>query len=106
MANIAQMVNVLQAMILTDKERMLLTPTYHVFRMYKVHQGATRITIELTTPRYTIAAIRTYGRTSQRNIKVGQVFVFGDSILANSGLVATHTSAGAVGFGAGGPGVC
>ena len=34
MANIAQMVNVLQAMILTDKEKMVLTPTYHVFRMY------------------------------------------------------------------------
>ena len=40
MANIAQTVNVLQAMILTDKEKMLLTPTYHVFDLYKVHQGA------------------------------------------------------------------
>jgi hypothetical protein len=39
MANIAQTVNVLQAMILTDKEKMLLTPTYHVFEMFKVHQG-------------------------------------------------------------------
>jgi alpha-N-arabinofuranosidase len=48
MANIAQMVNVLQAMILTEKERIVLTPTYHVFRMYKVHQGATRIPVELT----------------------------------------------------------
>ena len=38
MANIAQMVNVLQAMILTDEDSMLLTPTYHVFEMYKVHQ--------------------------------------------------------------------
>ena len=35
MTNIAQMINVLQAMILTDKEKMLLTPTYHVFHMYK-----------------------------------------------------------------------
>ena len=40
MANIAQTVNVLQAMILTEGERMLLTPTYHVFDMYKVHQDA------------------------------------------------------------------
>lgn len=40
MANIAQTVNVLQAMILTDGARMLLTPTYHVFEMYKVHQDA------------------------------------------------------------------
>lgn len=52
MANIAQMVNVLQAMILTDKEKMLLTPTYYVFRMYKVHQGATLIPVELNAPEY------------------------------------------------------
>ena len=38
MANIAQMVNVLQAVILTDGDRMILTPTYHVFDMYKCHQ--------------------------------------------------------------------
>ncbi|MEZ4673374.1 MAG: alpha-L-arabinofuranosidase C-terminal domain-containing protein [Caldilineaceae bacterium] len=41
MANIAQTVNVLQAMILTEQEKMLLTPTYHVFEMYAVHQDAT-----------------------------------------------------------------
>ena len=52
MTNIAQMVNVLQAMILTDKEKMLLTPTYHVFRMYRVHQGATLIPVELSAPEY------------------------------------------------------
>jgi alpha-N-arabinofuranosidase len=40
MANIAQMVNVLQAMILTAKEKMVLTPTYHVFRMYVPFQDA------------------------------------------------------------------
>jgi alpha-L-arabinofuranosidase len=54
MANIAQMVNVLQAMILTDKERMVLTPTYHVFRMYRVHQGATLIPTELSAPAYRV----------------------------------------------------
>jgi alpha-N-arabinofuranosidase len=52
MANIAQTVNVLQAMILTDGEKILLTPTYHVFEMYKVHQDATRLPLELTTPDY------------------------------------------------------
>ena len=52
MANIAQMVNVLQAMVLTDKERMVLTPTYYVFRMYRVHQGATLIPVELNAPEY------------------------------------------------------
>ena len=40
MTNIAQTINVLQAMILTDGPDMLCTPTYHVFDMYKVHQGA------------------------------------------------------------------
>ncbi len=49
MANIAQTVNVLQAMVLTEGEKMILTPTYHVFDMYKVHQDATCLTIESTT---------------------------------------------------------
>ncbi len=40
MANIAQVVNVLQAMILTNETEMVLTPTYHVFEMYNVHQNA------------------------------------------------------------------
>lgn len=40
MANIAQMVNVLQAVILTEGPKMILTPTYHVFHMYKYHQDA------------------------------------------------------------------
>ncbi len=55
MANIAQMVNVLQAMILTDKQRMARTPTYHVFRMYRAHQGATLIPIDLSAPEYKMA---------------------------------------------------
>jgi alpha-N-arabinofuranosidase len=42
-ANIAQTVNVLQAMILTEGEKMLLTPTYHVFDMYAAHQDATNL---------------------------------------------------------------
>ena len=41
MANIAQLVNVLQAVILTEGDKMVLTPTYHVFDLYKVHQDAT-----------------------------------------------------------------
>ena len=52
MANIAQTVNVLQAMILTDNEKIRLTPTYHVFEMYKIHQGATLIPVELCSPEY------------------------------------------------------
>jgi alpha-N-arabinofuranosidase len=52
MANIAQTVNVLQAMILTSKEKMLRTPTYWVFEMFKVHQGGTFLPVELHSPDY------------------------------------------------------
>ena len=46
MANIAQIVNVLQSMILTKGNEMVLTPTYHVFRMYNVHQNAQYVPTE------------------------------------------------------------
>jgi len=52
MANVAQIINVLQAMILTDKEKMIVTPTYEVFRMYKVHAGATLIPVDVSAPDY------------------------------------------------------
>ena len=47
MANIAQTVNVLQALILTDGARMILTPTYHVFEMYKVHHDAISLPLHI-----------------------------------------------------------
>ena len=55
MSNIAQTVNVLQALILTEEntERMLLTPTYHVFEMYKVHQDATLLPMNVQCDEYT-----------------------------------------------------
>jgi len=52
MANIAQTVNVLQAVILTENEKMLLTPTYWVYYLYKVHQDATLLPISLTSDSY------------------------------------------------------
>jgi alpha-L-arabinofuranosidase len=52
MANIAQMVNVLQAMILTRDDKMILTPTYHAFEMFKPYQDGTALAIELTSPWY------------------------------------------------------
>ncbi|HEY5347888.1 MAG TPA: alpha-L-arabinofuranosidase C-terminal domain-containing protein [Rhizomicrobium sp.] len=52
MACITQMVNVMQALIQTDGARMLLTPTYHVFMMYKPFRGATDLAIDLKTPEY------------------------------------------------------
>jgi alpha-N-arabinofuranosidase len=53
LANIAQMINVLQAMILTKGPQMLLTPTYHVFKMYEPFQDAAYLPAELTMPQYT-----------------------------------------------------
>lgn len=53
MANLAQTVNVLQAVILTDAAKMILTPTYHVMKMYKVHQEAQLLPINFDSPNYT-----------------------------------------------------
>ena len=64
MANIAQTINVLQAMILTQGEQMLLTPTYHVFEMLKVHQGATLLPIDLTCGEYHLDGVTVPVRTS------------------------------------------
>jgi alpha-N-arabinofuranosidase len=52
MANLAQTVNVLQALVLTDKDRMLLTPTYHVFDLYKWHQDARSLVVKVNGPEY------------------------------------------------------
>ena len=53
MANLAQAVNVLQSLILTRGTAMVLTPTYYVFDLYKVHQDARRLPIVLNSPDYT-----------------------------------------------------
>jgi alpha-N-arabinofuranosidase len=58
MTNIAQTINVLQAMILTDKEKMLRTPTYWVYEMFKVHQGGTFLPVDLQSPDYAFGAER------------------------------------------------
>lgn len=52
MANLAQTINVLQAVILTDEEKIILTPTYHVMEMYNVHQDATLLPLTIKTPDY------------------------------------------------------
>jgi alpha-L-arabinofuranosidase len=57
-ANIAQMVNVLQAMILTDKEKMLLTPTYHVFKLYLPFQDATSLPVSYESGEYAQGDLR------------------------------------------------
>lgn len=52
MANIAQVVNVLQSVVLTKDDKILLTPTYYVFKMYKVHHDATLLPIEISCDKY------------------------------------------------------
>ena len=61
MANIAQTINVLQAMILTDKEKMLVTPTYHVFEMCTVHHDATLLPSDLVCEDYALGDDRIPG---------------------------------------------
>jgi len=64
MTSIAQTINVLQAMILTDGPKMVLTPTYHVFHMFIPFQGATSLPVDLKTPKYT------FGKTSVPEVSV------------------------------------
>jgi alpha-N-arabinofuranosidase len=52
MANIAQTINVLQSVILTEGAAMILTPTYHVFDMYKVHQDAVMLPLFIEAEEY------------------------------------------------------
>ena len=79
MANIAQMVNVLQAMILTDGARMTLTPTYHAFEMYIPFQGATYLPTEIRTPQYSLGQVSvpsvsvTAARDTTGKLQVGLV---------------------------------
>ena len=74
MANIAQTVNVLQAMILTDGEAMVLTPTYHVFEMNSVHHDAALLDAKVSCTEYR----------------------FGDRALPGLGASATRDSSGKI----------
>ena len=76
MANIAQTVNVLQAMVLTEGEKMLLTPTYHVFEMFKHHQNGTRLPLLLQSEEYTFEGdvIPAVSASASRN-SMGEILV-------------------------------
>jgi alpha-N-arabinofuranosidase len=74
MANLAQTINVLQAVILTEGNKMLLTPTYHVMEMYNVHQNAKLLPLTIQSNDYAVgneklpaisgsASMDTLGRT-------------------------------------------
>ena len=70
MTNIAQVANVLQSMVLTKGDKMVLTPTYHVFRMYNVHQDAVHQPLKIESDVYTAENGRSYpvvDATASRN---------------------------------------
>lgn len=83
MANIAQTVNVLQAMILTQREKMLLTPTYRVFEMYPIHQDTTMVPVDVQSEMYglgdyrvpTISASASVDSTETLHIRCGSALV-------------------------------
>ena len=77
MTNIAQMVNVLQAMIVTDKTRMFLTPTYHAFEMYVPFQDATSLPVTLANnPQYAVGSVSVPGvSASAARGKDGKVYL-------------------------------
>jgi alpha-N-arabinofuranosidase len=95
MANIAQMVNVLQAMILTDKEKMIVTPTYHVFEMFKPHQGATSLPLTLTTPDYVVgeAKVPAVSASASRDA-AGKIHVSFSNANPNTAITVTASLAG------------
>jgi alpha-N-arabinofuranosidase len=87
MANLAQTVNVLQALILTEGEKMLLTPTYHVFDMYQVHQDATLLPMDLEVAKckHGNEALPAVSGSASRNAK-GQIHVTLCNIDPNHGM--------------------
>lgn len=103
MANIAQTVNVLQAVILTEEgsDRIVLTPTYHVFEMYKVHQDATLLPLDLSSGDYTFGdeTMQAISATASRNDE-GQVHISLSNADPNVGHTVTcllHGGGGGVG---------
>ena len=75
MTNIAQAVNVLQSVILTKDDQMVLTPTYYVFKMYAVHQDATLIPISLSTEDYELDGQKLPALNASASIKDGVVSI-------------------------------
>ncbi len=73
MSNIAQMINVLQSVILTKDKEMVLTPTYYVFKMFNVHQDATLLPIEIRCGKYTLGTESVEAINASASIKDGVI---------------------------------
>ncbi len=96
MSSISQMVNVLQAMILTDGPRMVLTPTYHVYRMQIPFHDATSIPVKLRTPDYRMGDVTLPAlRASAARANDGRLYIALVNLDPNRGIrVATLVSGG------------
>ncbi len=75
MSNIAQMINVLQSVILTKDKEMVLTPTYYVFKMYNVHQEAKMLPLTVTSAAYTVGSKSIDAINASASIKDGVVSI-------------------------------
>jgi len=73
MSNIAQMINVLQSVILTKDKEMVLTPTYYVFKMYKVHQDAVMLPVEIKCNKYVYGSQSVDAVNCSASVKEGKV---------------------------------
>ena len=75
MSNIAQMINVLQSVILTKDNEMVLTPTYYVFKMYNVHQDATVLPLEIKCNKYASGSESVDAINASASVKDGVVSI-------------------------------
>jgi len=73
MSNIAQMINVLQSVILTKEKEMVLTPTYYVFKLFKVHQEAAMLPVEIKGSQYTLGTQALDAISCSASVKNGVV---------------------------------
>ncbi len=75
MGNIAQTINVLQAMILTEGEKMITTPTYHVYGMYAPHQGARSLRTSFEADSIKINDQSLFGLAGSASLKEDKLFL-------------------------------
>lgn len=75
MGNIAQTINVLQAVILTEGEKMLITPTGHVYSMYAQHQGATSIRVAFEAEGISVGNSTLFGLAGSASLKDNRLFL-------------------------------
>jgi alpha-N-arabinofuranosidase len=94
MANIAQAINVLQSVILTKDDKMVLTPTYYVFKMYAVHQDATLIPLNLKSENYELDGKSIPAVNASASIKEGVVSITLCNLNPNKSAVTEFTLMG------------